>query len=260
MVPNKRTLIVVSSLAAIPLSAVLIAIAIHRKRSKSLRAHELLDQTKRKRGVVTTITAPDRQQLNGKKSQSQQQQQLPPPPSSPWQGSDTEPVVDSTPTNTNVTTRMTTKSTDTSSAAVASPVVASITSSPDSPAAVSHKTQKEEEEEMSVSEEAKKAGESLKELVVAAVKGAKDSAKKTGKRLKGQTLNIAATTDSKDIRSLGDNTDALVDQFEEMMTEIRREQYDDQIKLLDSYKQLLHTQIKVVDVRRRMASKLKPGA
>ena len=259
MVPNKRTLIVVSSLAAIPLSAVLIAIAIHRRRgSKSLRAHELLDQTKRKRGVVTTITAPDRQQLNGKKSQSQQQQQLPPPPS-PWQGSDTQPVVDSTPTNTNATTRMTIKSTDTSSTAVASPVVAPTTSSPDSPAAVSHKTQKEEEE-MSVSEEAKKAGESLKELVVAAVKGAKDSAKKTGKRLKGQTLNIAATTDSKDIRSLGDNTDALVDQFEEMMTEIRREQYDDQIKLLDSYKQLLHTQIKVVDVRRRMASKLKPGA
>jgi hypothetical protein len=44
------------------------------------------------------------------------------------------------------------------------------------------------------------------------------------------------------------------------MTEIRKERYDEQIKLLDSYKDLLQTQIKAVDARGRMASKLKPGA
>jgi hypothetical protein len=100
----------------------------------------------------------------------------------------------------------------------------------------------------------------LKELIVTAVKEAKDSAKETGKRVKEQTVNIAATVDTKDIRSLGDNVDAFVNLFEETMTEIRKERYDDQIKLLDSYKELLQTHIKVVHARSRMASKLKPGA
>jgi hypothetical protein len=44
------------------------------------------------------------------------------------------------------------------------------------------------------------------------------------------------------------------------MIEIRKERYDEQIKLLDSYKDLLQTHIKVADARRKMASKLKPGA
>src|SRR5918996_839272 len=109
-----------------------------------------------------------------------------------------------------------------------------------------------------ISNEAKRAGESLKELVVTAIKEAKDSATGTGKRLKEQTIDIAATADSKDIHSLGDNL--LVSLFEETMIEIRKERYNKQIKLLDSYKDLLQIHIKVADARRRMASKLKPGA
>ena len=121
-------------------------------------------------------------------------------------------------------------------------------------------SQTPKEEEISVSDEARKAGESLKELIVAAIKGAKDSAKETGKRLKEQTINIATTVDSTDIRSLGDNVNASVLLFEETMIKIRKESYDDQIKLLNSYKELLRTHIKVVDARGRMASKLKRGA
>jgi F0F1-type ATP synthase beta subunit len=131
-------------------------------------------------------------------------------------------------------------------------------STSDSSAIVSPQTPKEEE--ISVSDEATKAGESLKEFIVTAIKEAKDSAKETGKRLKEQTINIATTVDSKDIRSLGDNVNASVDLFEETMTEIRKERYDEQIKLLDSYKDLLQTHIKVIDARSRMAKKLKPGA
>jgi hypothetical protein len=116
------------------------------------------------------------------------------------------------------------------------------------------------EEEISVSDEAKKSGESLKDLIVTAIKEAKDSAKGTGKRLKEQTINIAATTDSKEIHSLGDNVNALVGLFEETMIEIRKERYDQQIKLLDSYKDLLQKHIKVIDARGRMARKLKHGA
>ena len=245
IVPNKRTLIVASSLAAIPLATVLVATAIYRRRRKSLRTNSFLGQTKSTTGVISTTTANDRPELK-EKSQGQQP--------SPRQVSETKAVTSTTTTTTNNAT-ITTKST-TTPAAVPSPMVPSSTS--DSAVIVSHQTPKEQQ--MSVSDEARKAGESLKELIVTAVKEAKDSAKQTGKRVKEQTINIAATVDSKDIRSLEDNVDALVNLFEETMTEIRKEHYDDQIKLLDSYKELLQMHIKVVHARSRMASKLKPGA
>ena len=44
------------------------------------------------------------------------------------------------------------------------------------------------------------------------------------------------------------------------MIEIRKEDYNAQIKLLQSYKDLLKTQIKVAHARGMMARKLKPGA
>jgi hypothetical protein len=237
---NNRRLIVASSLAAIPLATVLIAVAIHKRTHKSLRTKEIPRQTQLTTGVTT---ASDRQQLK-EKFQGQQP--------SPWQVSERKAVT-STATDATITTKSTTTTTP---AAVPSPMVPSSTS--DSAVIVSHQTPKEEE--MSVSDEARKAGELLKELIVTAVKEAKDSAKETGKRVKEQTINIAATVDTKDIRSLGDNVDDLVNLFEETMTEIRKERYDDQIKLLDSYKELLQTHIKVVHARSRMARKLKPGA
>jgi hypothetical protein len=126
--------------------------------------------------------------------------------------------------------------------------------------AIISSSQTPKEEEISVSDEARKTGESLKELIVTAIKEAKDSAKGTGKRLKEQTIDIASTVDTKDVRSLGDNVKASVQLFEEIMIEIRKEHYDEQIKLLDGYKDLLQTHIKVLDARGRMASKLKPGA
>jgi hypothetical protein len=239
MVPNKRTLIVASSLAAIPLATLLIATAIYKRRRKSLRTGAFLGQTK---STTDVTTASDSQQLK-EKSQGRQQQP------SPWQVSERKAV----PSTTNAT--ITTKNT-TTPAAIPSPMLPSSTS--DSTVMVSHETPKGQE--MSVSDEARRVGESLKELIVTAVKEAKDSAKETGKRVKEQTVNIAATVDTKDIRSLGDNVDAFVNLFEETMTEIRKERYDDQIKLLDSYKELLQTHIKVVHARSRMASKLKPGA
>jgi hypothetical protein len=254
IVPNKRTLIVASSLAAIPLATVLVATAIYRRRHKSLRTNSFLGQTKSTTGVITT--ANDRPELK-EKSQGQQP--------SPWQVSETKAVTSTTATataaaattTTNNATITTKSTTATTPAAIPSPMMPSTTS--DSAVIVSsHQTPKEQQ--MSVSDEARKAGESLKELIVTAVKEAKDSAKETGKRVKEQTINLATTVDSKDIRSLEDNVDALVNLFEETMTEIRKEHYDDQIKLLGSYKELLQTHIKILRARSRMASRLKPGA
>jgi ElaB/YqjD/DUF883 family membrane-anchored ribosome-binding protein len=242
MVSNKGTLILASSVATISLATLLVATALHRRRHKSSRTQGFLEQTRSIKGVNTT-SAIHREQLEEKSPESKP---------TPWQESKTKAVKRFT------TNNATDISKNTTLVAVPSPSVPS--STPDSAVITPSSYQTPEEEEISVSDEAKKSGESLKELIVTAIKEAKDSAKGTGKRLKEQTINIAATTDSKDIHSLGDNVNALVGLFEETMIEIRKERYDQQIKLLDIYKDLLRTHIKVVDARGRMARKLKRGA
>jgi hypothetical protein len=183
-------------------------------------------------------------------------------PQSPWKGSDTKITAAST--TTGATTTVSTneivddKDIVTTPGEVPSPKVSSGIIS-DS-AAIASSSQTQREEEISVSDEAKKAGESVKELFVTAIKEARDSAKGTGKRLKQQTIDVATTVDSKDTHSLEDSMNPLVTLFEETMTEIRKESYNRQIELLESYKDLLRTHIKVVNARRKMASKLKPGA
>ena len=248
---NKRTVIVASSLAAIPLIAMIIATAIHRRRRKSLETSRFSGQTRSKANVITTTTTAgiDRQQQK-EKSQAQLQ------PSS--QGSETKAAAMTT-TAATISTNTTIATKDiTTPAVVPSPTGPS--GNPDSAVITPSSYQTPEEEEISVSDEAKKSGESLKEMIVTAIKEAKDSAKGTGKRLREQTINVAATTDSKDIHTLGDNVNALVGLFEETMIEIRKERYDQQIKLLDSYKDLLQKHIKVIYARGRMARKLKPSA
>ena len=256
MVLNKRTVILVSSLAAIPLTAAIIAATANiRRRRKSLQTNGFLGQTRSKVSVVITTTTTDtnRQQQKGK-SQGQLQQP-------PRKASEAKEAATTTTGATISTTTTTIADKDIADPTVVLPPPPWKPSrTPDSAAIVVSSSLPPKKEEISVSDEARKAGESLKELIVTAIKEAKDSAKETGKRLKDQTIHIAATADSKDIHSLGDNVNALVGLFEETMTEIRKEHYDEQIKLLDGYKDLLQTHIKVVDARGRMASKLKPGA
>jgi hypothetical protein len=243
-VPNKRTLILVSSLTTISLATLLlVASAFHRRKRKSPRTHGFLGQTRSTKGVDTTSSITYRQQLR-EKSQRRQP--------TPSQGAKTKAV-----TRTITNASASSKKDPTTTATIPSPIAPSSTS--DSSAIISS-SQTPKEEEISVSDEARKAGESLKELIVTAIKEAKDSAKGTGKRLKEQTVDIASTVDTKDVRSLGDNVKASVQLFEEIMIEIRKERYNEQIKLLDGYKDLLQTHIKVLDARGRMASKLKPGA
>jgi hypothetical protein len=249
---NKKTMMIASSLVVIPLTALLIAAAAaaRRERRKSLKTSESLGQTRLKKSVATTAT---RSQQQEEKSQAQQ--------GSPWQGSEIEKTATTARPATSISTNTIVDDKDViTPAEVLSPTVPSSTSDSAVIVSSSSSSQTPKEEEISVSDEAKKAGESLKELIVTAIKEAKDSAKGTGKQLKEQTIDIATTADSKDIQSLGDNISALVGLFEEMMIEIRKERYDEQIKLLEGYKDLLQTHIKVVNARGKMASKLKPGA
>ena len=250
---NKRAVIIASSLAAIPLTAVLIVVATHRGRRKSLQTSGSLEQTRSKMSVIVTTATHSQQQKE--KSQAQ--------PQPPRQASETKKTAKTTTTAATIISANTIVDDKdiTTPGVESSPTVPSSTS--DSAVIVpssSSSPQTSKEEEISVSEEARKTGGSLKELIVTAIKEAKDSAKGTGKRLKQQTINVATKADSKDIHSLGDNVNSLVRLFEETMTEIRKEPYNEQIKLLDSYKDLLQTHIKVIDARNRMASKLKPGA
>ena len=250
---NKRAVIIASSLAAIPLTAVLIVVATHRGRRKSLQTSGSLEQTRSKMSVIVTTATHSQQQKE--KSQAQ--------PQPPRQASETKKTAKTTTTAATIISANTIVDDKdiTTPGVESSPTVPSSTS--DSAVIVpssSSSPQTSKEEEISVSEEARKTGGSLKELIVTAIKEAKDSAKGTGKRLKQQTINVATKADSKDIHSLGDNVNSLVRLFEETMTEIRKEPYNEQIKLLDSYKDLLQTHIKVIDARDRMASKLKPGS
>jgi len=251
---NKKAVIIASSIAVIPLTALLIAAATNRGRRESLQTSGLLlgrTKSKKKRSSIITTT------------HSQQQKEKPQAQSQPpWQESSTKKTKKTT------TIAATVISTDTMvddkditrPVVVPSPMLPSSTSDSTIIVPPSPSPQISTEEEISVSDEARKAGESLKELVVTAIKEAKDSATGTEKQQKEQTIDIAATADSKDIHSLEDNISALVSLFEGTIIEIRKERYDEQIKLLDSYKDLLQTHIKVADARRRMASKLKPGA
>ena len=255
MTINKRALVIACSLTAVPLTIALIAAASHRGRKhKLLQSKGFLEQTNPKTSVITTVVT---------HSQQQKEKQLL-QPQSPWQGAETKKQTASATTTSDAigsttNARIDDKDITPPEVVLSSTVVPSSTSSstvivaPSSP-------QTSREEEISVSDEAKKAGESLKELIVTAIKEAKDSATGTGKQLKEQTIDIAAKADSKDIHSLRDNVNVSVGLFEEMMIEIRKERYNEQIKLLDSYKDLLQRQIKVADARRRMANKLKPGA
>jgi hypothetical protein len=251
---NKRAVIIASSLAAIPLTAVLIVVATHRGRRKSLQTSGSLEQTRSKMSVIVTTATHSQQQKE--KPQAQ--------PQPPRQGSETKKTAKTTTTAATIISANTIVDDKdiTTPGVESSPTVPSSTSDSAAivPSSSSSSPQTSKEEEISVSDEARKTGGSLKELIVTAIKEAKDSAKGTGKRLKQQTINVATKADSKDIHSLGDNVNSLVRLFEETMTEIRKEPYNEQIKLLDSYKDLLQTHIKVIDARNRMASKLKPGA
>ena len=115
-------------------------------------------------------------------------------------------------------------------------------------------------EEESVSAKAKEAGRSLKDLIYSLGKKTKEVTEEKTKELKAQSVDISVTSDARDIQNLGDEAERLVTVFEDTMTEIRKEPYDEQEKLLVGYKRLLEEQINVIGARLDMAKRLKPGA
>jgi DNA-binding protein YbaB len=262
---NKKEMVVISSLVAIPLTTVLIAMVTLRagkrspKRSTLLRQARSETNTNTNNKTTTTTTNTTTARNNNNNHRQRKEEATPPQLKSFIQESRTGEAAQITvapmiPTNI--------PSKDITIPAAIEVIVPSQVHHSRSIgcATVVVSPSHTQEQEISISDEAKKAGESLKELIKAAIKDAKDSAKGTGKKIKEETVGISATTDSKDIQSLRDNVNTLVGLFEKMMAEIRKEHYNEQIILLQSYKDLLRTQIKVARARGMMASKLKPGA
>ena len=115
-------------------------------------------------------------------------------------------------------------------------------------------------EEESVSTKAKEAGRSLKDLIYSLGTKTKEVTEEKARELKSQSVDISTKTDARDIQHLGDDVEKLITVFEDTMTEIRNEPYDEQEKLLVGYKKLLEEQINVINARLSMAKRLKPGA
>jgi hypothetical protein len=276
---NKNEMIVASSLIAIPLTAVLIAMVTRRSRNRAAKRRLLSREASSETNTITKDTATSasisithnhhRQERDDwEEGKKEQEEEVKAPSQSEYSRQESESVEEmpAAPPVT-ITTTLSANTTSTDKDITNSAPLVVVVPSPMEPSNSIEKAMMPSpsrtpsgEQELSVSDEARKAGESLKELIVAAINGAKESAKGTGKRLKEETIDIADTTDSKDIQSLGDNVNTLVGLFEKTMVEIRKEHYNEQIKLLQSYKDLLHTQLKVVRARGMMASKLKPGA
>ncbi len=115
-------------------------------------------------------------------------------------------------------------------------------------------------DEESVSAKAKDAGKSLKDLIYSLGRKTKEVTEEKAQELKSQSVDISTKTDAQDIQHLGDEVEKLITVFEDTMTEIRNEPYDEQEKLLVGYKKLLEEQINVINARLSMAKRLKPGA
>ena len=112
----------------------------------------------------------------------------------------------------------------------------------------------------SVSAKARDAGKSLKDLIYSLGRKTKEVTEEKARELKSQSVDISTKTDTQDIQHLGDEVEKLITVFEDTMTEIRNEPYDEQEKLLVGYKKLLEEQINVINARLSMAKRLKPGA
>jgi hypothetical protein len=115
-------------------------------------------------------------------------------------------------------------------------------------------------EEESLSAKAKDAGQSLKDLIIYLGQKAKALSYEKTTDLKAeaaQTVNVDIRKDARDIQKLGDNIESIITVFENIMTDIRRERYGEQERLLIGYKKLLEEQVNVIDARLKMAKRLR---
>ena len=115
-------------------------------------------------------------------------------------------------------------------------------------------------EEESISARARDVGQSLRDLVTYMGQKAKAITEQGTTGLKAQADQITdldLKKDARDIQNLGSNIDNIINVFEDIMTDIRKERYSEQQRLLVGYKKLLEEQINVIEARLKMAKRLR---
>ena len=115
-------------------------------------------------------------------------------------------------------------------------------------------------DEESLSARARDVGQSLTDLVIYMGQKTKAITEQKTIDLKAQaaqTTDLDIKKDARDIQNLGSNIDNIINVFAEIMTDIRKERYGEQQRLLVGYKKLLEEQINVIDARLKMAKRLK---
>jgi hypothetical protein len=104
------------------------------------------------------------------------------------------------------------------------------------------------------------AGDVLYDSVLLSIDKAKRKSVEKAKEVATRDISpaaIAAKKDAQDIATLGDSVEGIARTFENLMTEIRKKSYSEQVRLLTGYKKLLKEQINVIDSHINMTKRSK---
>jgi hypothetical protein len=116
--------------------------------------------------------------------------------------------------------------------------------------------EEEEEEDESISAKAKEAGQSFKDFLVTLGNKAITITEEKTIETRNESLDIGAKKDSQAIQTLGANVEKAITVFEDTITDLRKESFDEQAQILIGYKKLIQEQINVINARLSMVKKL----
>jgi hypothetical protein len=117
--------------------------------------------------------------------------------------------------------------------------------------------QEDEEEDESISAKARETGQSFKGFIVTLGRKAMAITDEKTMETTNESMDIGAKRDSQSISTLGANVEKAITVFEDTITNIRKESYDEQAKILTGYKKLIEEQINVINARLSMVKKFK---
>jgi hypothetical protein len=117
--------------------------------------------------------------------------------------------------------------------------------------------QEDEEQDESISAMARETGQSFKGFIVTLGKKAMAITDEKTTETTNESIDIGAKRDSQSIQTLGANVEKAMTVFEDTITDIRKESYDEQANILTGYKKLIEEQINVINARLSMVKKFK---
>ena len=117
--------------------------------------------------------------------------------------------------------------------------------------------QEDEEQGESISTKARETGQSFKGFIVTLGKKAMTITDEKTMETTNESIDIGAKRDSQSIQTLGANVEKAITVFEDTITNIRKESYNEQANILTGYKKLIEEQINVINARLSMVKKFK---